>query len=255
MKFYKWERFKDIVAVTTLRTDGSSSFPYATNNLAFHVGDDEEHVRANREKTFKALKIKANKIALTYQSHSDVTLEVKLKDGGRGFHAFEDGIVADALYTKEKNLFLGVYHADCVPVFVYAPESKIVGVIHAGEEGSIKNITGKFLETLIKKEKVDPQKVYALIGPSLSFSYRIITEEQAIEYANLGGDIARAIKATSGKYFIDLPLLNFLQLRRLGVPVQNIDLSDECTYMQDDIYFSYAKAKTTGRNLSLIKLS
>lgn len=254
MNFYKWERFSDIVAVTTLRTGGDSIFPYATNNLAFHVGDDEKIVRSNREKTFQELNAQPNKIVLTYQSHSDVTLEAEAKDGGRGYHSFEDGLVADALYTKEKELLLGVYHADCVPIFVYVPKHKIVGVIHAGEEGTIKNITGKFIEILVQKEKVNPKEIYALIGPSLSFSYRLISKEKADEYAKMGGDVTKAIKGTTGKYFIDLPLLNFLQLRKLGVPIQNIDLSDECTYMQSDEYFSYAKEKTTGRNLSLIKL-
>lgn len=255
MEFYKWERFPEITAVTTLRTDGNSVFPYASNNLAFHVGDELEKVQANRAKTFAALNITEKNIVLTKQSHSDVTLFVTNKDGGAGYDNFEEGAPADALYTKTPNLTLGVYHADCVPVFIYVPKHKIVGIIHAGEEGSVADITGKFIKTLVAQEKVEPTEIYAFIGPSLSFSHRIITAEKAEQYARKGGELLRSLKATSGKYFIDLPLLNFLQLRKHAIPVQNIELSKICTFVHSEKYFSYAKEVTTGRNLSLIKLN
>lgn len=255
MEFYKWNRFSEITAVTTQRTNGSSLFPYASNNLAFHVGDESEKVKENRTQTFAALGIDQKEIILTKQSHSDIALFVTKKDAGAGYASFDEGIPADALYTKTQNLTLGVYHADCVPVFIYVPKHKIVGIVHAGEEGSVANITGKLVKTLIDKEKVNPSDIYALIGPSLSFSYRLITKEKANEYARKGTMLLRSLKVTSGKFFIDLPLLNFLQMREHGVPVQNIDLSKVCTYMHSDKYFSYAKEVTTGRNLSLIKLN
>ena len=51
----EWSAHERVVAMTTTRTGGISLPPYSENNLALHVGDDPEHVNANRKMLSKLL--------------------------------------------------------------------------------------------------------------------------------------------------------------------------------------------------------
>lgn len=252
---YKWEQFKGIQAITSSRNGGFSIGDYASLNLALHVGDDKDTVIKNRNHFFhqENIALFENNTVFVAQNHSNITLKVTKKDAGRGYFAFEDGIKADALYTKEKGLALAIYHANCVPLFVYVPRHEIVGIIHAGEIGSVNNITGLFVGKLMKDEGVKASEIYVNIGPSLSFSHRIISKKRAEELAALGGPIQKAVKATLPQYFLDLPLLNILQLRAVGVPFENITFSNICTFENSDRFYYFEKGKNTGRNISFIK--
>lgn len=248
--------FNGVVMQTSTRNGGFSKEPYDTLNMAMHVGDDSANVLQNRELFFNRLGvgITAKNSIFTRQFHSIITLKVDFDDAGKGYDSFENGVVADALYTKEAGLNLAIYHADCVPLFISVPTHNLVGIIHAGAEGSLAGITTKFLETLIKDEGVKPLEVYACLGPALSFSHRLISREEALEIASRGEEYTKAVKATGDDYFLDLPLLNVLQLRKGGVPFTHISFSDECTYENSSTYFSAAKAKkATGRNISFIR--
>lgn len=253
---YKWEKFKAITAATSMRTGGFSTGDFTSLNLALHVGDDRTLVLKNRDLFFsqKEVNITPKNSVFVAQNHSTIVKKVTFADTGRGFNDFKDGIDADALYTNQPGLNLAIYHADCVPVFIYVPNHNIVGIIHAGEQGSVGNITGILVQKLLL-EGVKPAEIYAHIGPAASMGHRVITKERAFELAALGGDIIRAIKATEPQYFIDLPLLNTLQLRRLGVPLDNISYSNICTYQNNDQFYSYARNKVTGRNISFIRLN
>lgn len=43
----------------------------------------------------------------------------------------------DGLVTKERNLFLLVFVADCLPILAFDPDKKIVGIAHAGWRGTL----------------------------------------------------------------------------------------------------------------------
>lgn len=42
----------------------------------------------------------------------------------------------DGLITNRKNIFLAIFTADCVPVFLYDFKKEVVGLIHAGWKGT-----------------------------------------------------------------------------------------------------------------------
>lgn len=69
----------------------------------------------------------------------------------------------------QKNLALGIFHADCVPIFIYVPSISLVGIIHAGEIGSFSKITRKAIAKIKETYKIKPTEIYAFIGPSSHF--------------------------------------------------------------------------------------
>jgi YfiH family protein len=248
-----WPRFKDeIVAFTTTRQGGFSKDSYASLNLAYHVGDDPKMVKKNRAKLFQEMNLTEKNTVIVHQFHSDIAHYATKDDAGRGYDMFESGVHADALYTHESNLALGIYHADCVPVFIYIPSKKVVAVIHAGKEGTLSEITFKTVMEMMKKYNVTGEEIYAFLGPSLTFGHRIITEEEAHHILETYPSLYYGVKGGDDTYFLDLPFINFMQLRNLGVPSTQIDVFDDCTYENADDFFSYARDKATGRMMSFI---
>ncbi|HKM11441.1 MAG: peptidoglycan editing factor PgeF [Bacilli bacterium] len=254
MLFKQWNRFpNDIVACTSTRAGGVSGGVYQSLNLALHVGDQLEAVSENRERFRKALNLKSSQIVFTFQNHGVDMLEATKDDGGKGYADLEDGLKADGLYTKEKNLAVAIQHADCVPIFFYIPKKRIVGIIHAGFPGTLKSATKVMLTELMKKEKVAPQDIYCNIGPALTFSHKLITLETRAEIASSGESFHFALKAVGDENYFDTPLMNFIQLRELGIPVDQIDYGGECVYEHSDKYFSVARdGSKSGRMISLI---
>lgn len=252
MCYIKWDKVPGVIAITTTRKNGYSSFPYNSFNLAYQVGDNYESVKLNRKKLCKDLNIEEESLITTYQSHSYVIVKVDETFKSCGKDSFESGVKADALYTTSKGIALGVFHADCVPVFVSSKDGSLVGIIHAGEKGTFKEIVLKSILTIIKNEKINPEDLLIHIGPSCTFSHNIV---------NMGGkEIVEkykekylfAFKATNGVTFMDLPLINYLQAREAGIPSNNISIFDGCTYENEDLFFSYKRDKITGRHLSII---
>lgn len=251
----KWNERENITAGTSLRSGGFSSGGFASLNLALHVGDKEEDVKKNRAYFFSNPLInmtEANTVFVA-QHHSDITKKVTFADAGKGFNSFADGIKADALYTKEKGLNLAIYHADCVPLFVDVPTHQIVGIIHAGKDGSLNNITGKFIDVLVNEEGVKPEEIFVHLGPSLNFLNREISANEAFIIAKRGRKYQKSIKGVVPQYYLDLPALNIFSLLESGIPLENISWNEECVFENSDKYFSYTKDNVTGRNISFIR--
>lgn len=255
MKKVFWPRFKDeLLAFTSTRGEGYSSMPFNSLNLAFHVGDDPDKVVQNRFKLFNSVGFTKENTIIVKQFHSDISLEAHNSQAGSGFADFESGLNADALYTSQKGLALGVYHADCVPVFIYVPHLKVTGIIHAGEKGSLSSITAKMISKIKNQYGIKGEDIFAFIGPSLKFGHRQISEKRALEILKEHPNFNYAVKATVPEYFLDLPFLNFMQLVEQGIPSRNIDIFDDCTYENDHDFFSYAREKTTGRLMSFVQI-
>jgi polyphenol oxidase len=243
-----------VIAATSIRSGGVSLPPFDTLNLAYHTGDIHDHVKTNRDLFFRSVSINPLEVVYTHQTHSTTLLKVSTKDLGKGRDAFEDGINADALYTTEKNVPLAVFHADCVPVLVYDKNYTIASVIHAGKEGSLQKITYKTIVTLITQEKIDPSSLMVHLGPSLEFAHHPISLEEVDRILAIDKNYSQIIKLISGTFFLDIPLLNYMQLIDAGVLIEHIFISNLDTYSDSHQFFSYQREPKTGRHVSCIML-
>lgn len=244
----------NLLAGTTTRHGGHSSAAYASLNLAFHTGDDIQKVEKNRDIFSKLIQVPRSQMVLTYQSHSTVLKRVFKQDAGKGNHQFNDGVVADALYTTEKNLMLGIFHADCVPVFITHKHINLIAVIHAGTPGTLEGITRKAIEQIKSEMKINPLDLIAHLGPSLDFAHHPITKEKVNELLQKNDKLKEIIKKIGGDYFLDIPLLNYLQLVDAGLSPRSIHVSNLDTFSNAKDYFSFDRDQTTGRHISFIVL-
>ena len=98
----RFSLFPSDVAVhgISTRLGGQSAAPYASLDLALHVGDAPEAVWQNRQRFCAALGLDARRICTPEQVHGDRVLRVGRKDAGRGSRVYSDSIAAtDALIT------------------------------------------------------------------------------------------------------------------------------------------------------------
>lgn len=154
---------------------------------------------------------------------------------------------ADAIITKEVDVPIAVRTADCLPIFIFDPKQKVIGIVHAGWRSSQKRIAEATLKKMKEKFKTRPEDVKVAFGPSLNSCCYEVTEE-FLDY------FPKAIKRQNGKLYLDLNLANRQQLVAVGVSPRNIFDCKTCTFCGKN-YFSYRKGKEkAGRMLSVIML-
>jgi len=254
MKLLTWDINNSIIAFTTTRLDGFSKGSYQGLNLAFNVNDDHETVLKNRIKLSEYLHTDLYHMISPTQTHSTNFLEVTKKDGGKGMFSLEDAFYNyDGLYTKDSDVYLISYHADCIPVLIYAEDKQIIGAIHSGWKGTVLQIVDKFIKHLIQKEAVNPDDIYAYIGPSLeqrNFEARDdiinLVKQMSFDTSNF------YIKKDKDSYLLDGKGLVQQQLLINGVKKEHITISPYCTIDNNDLFYSYRLNKLCGRNVTAI---
>ncbi|WP_456342897.1 polyphenol oxidase family protein [Thermovibrio sp.] len=151
---------------------------------------------------------------------------------------------ADSLITDNRELWIGVLTADCLPIFLVGEGA--VGVVHAGWRGTLKGITFNAVSYMARFTRVKKAILgVGICGSCYEVGYdvkKLFNREYEACFRELGG----------GKYLFDLKLANRIQLKAAGVEeVEDLNLCPSC---QNDLYYSYRKEKTEKRTLSAIRL-
>jgi polyphenol oxidase len=223
------------------------------NNMALHVCENPDHIIENRKKLAASLDCELNDFVCANQTHSANFHRVTLTDKGRGAQQLDTAIAnVDALYTYEPNLVLCSFTADCVPVIFYNEVSGLVGVIHSGWQGTVKEITLKLFEHLVQVELCNPSDVHVQIGAALSQEKFEVDEDVYLKFKGLGyADDFIYYNDQTQKYHIDNQLTVKKQCELMGIPAGQIMIDRTCTFVSLD-GFSYREDKQSGRHLSFV---
>ncbi|MGL5295569.1 MAG: peptidoglycan editing factor PgeF [Culicoidibacterales bacterium] len=251
----EWEqKFPHIVAGFTTRLDGVSQSRFTGNNIAYQVGDIPAYVQANRKKMGEKLGFNWEQWVVAAQAHTNTVAEVHVTDQGSGTHDFESGIPnTDGLFTTATDTLLTAFYADCVPLLFIAPSHNLIGVVHSGWQGTVKEITRAFVQAWLDKG-VLASEIHVAIGPAISkANYRVDLPviEQVLAMETPNTHLAFSDLGT-GEFKLDTPFLNELQLLDLGVPAENILRTSYCTVADIDLFYSYRKEGATGRMMAFI---
>lgn len=160
----------------------------------------------------------------------------------------------DALCTNLPGVIVTVKTADCIPVFVYDPESRVVSAVHAGWRGTQQRIVEANIGMLTDRYGCAPSNLHAIIGPGISLDSFEVGDEVYNAFAEADFPmerIARRYPASKGvgeRWHVDLWEANLLQLQRMGVPDSHIHVSGICTVKHSDSFYSArAHGSRTGR--------
>ena len=223
------------------------------NNMALHTCENPNHVMKNRKKLAASLHTELENFVCANQTHSANFHKVTLADKGRGAHRMDTAIPdTDALYTYEPNLILCSFTADCVPVIFYNKVSGLIGAIHSGWQGTVKEITLKLFEHLTQAEHCNPSDLHVQIGAALSQEKFEVDKDVYLKFKSLGyADDFMYYNDQTHKYHIDNQQTVKKQCELAGIPTEQITIDETCTYISPD-GFSYREDRKCGRHLSFI---
>ncbi|HEY9203583.1 MAG TPA: peptidoglycan editing factor PgeF [Sulfurimonas sp.] len=240
MKFYYSEKlslFPELLhAFTTKESD----------NLAFHVQDDEINVQKNHSLLAKELGYEKNSLVHMKQIHSDIVHIVKDED-------FDTPPTCDALVTNKQNTPLMVMVADCSPILFYDNEKRVIAAAHAGRQGAFKNIVKNVLDKMKTEFGSDPKNIYVSIGASIGVCCYEVGGEIYDEAKELG--LEYAMQKRDGSFYLDVGAILLKQLLSCSIKKENIEFCDDCSCCKTETYYSYRGEGQTGRFAGVISLT
>lgn len=156
-------------------------------------------------------------------------------------------IQADGIVTNSRDVPIAIRTADCLPVFIYDPKQKALGITHAGWRSTKKKILEGTLKKMKAKFKTRPQDVKVAFGPGLRFCCYEVTQE----FLKL---FPKETKRREGRLYFDLALANRHQLLALGVMPRNIFDPKTCTLCTKKCFSFRRDQDRAGRMLSVMML-
>jgi YfiH family protein len=223
-------------AFFTTRRGGVSVVPYDSLNVAGHVGDDPEAVRANR---LMLDELAGAPVVYMAQKHGNTVVTVSDLEGLPE---------ADAIVTRNPNIALAVLVADCVPILMHDSGSGAVGAIHAGRAGVALGIVGAAVARLREAGGLRLGKVSVAVGPAICGACYEVPEEMRAEVAGVVPEV-RA-ETSWGTPSLDLRAAVRVQLEVVGV--DEIRMVGPCTLESTDL-FSHRRDGLTGRIAGVIR--
>jgi YfiH family protein len=165
---------------------------------------------------------------------------------------FKQSFQGDGIITRLSKVIVGVKTADCVPILIATKDNSLVGAIHAGWRGSIKQILYKAILKILTLGYT-PTDILIAIGPHIRpCCYEVGNEVLNLLKQNFP-NFMDFILGLNDRIHLNLTKLNLFQASACKVPEENIWVSNDCTFCQHDIYYSYRyHGKTRGYQLSFI---
>lgn len=232
------EPFPHVLHGTFSRHGGVSQGKFGTLNLGAGTADNPEHIKTNRALVSKAVGVP--KIVYPNQNHGINVHRVSGKN-------IDQLPQADALYTTEKNIGLGVTHADCQAVILYDPVHEAIAIAHSGWRGSAQNIISRLIESMQRELGTQPHNLIACISPSLGPDHA--------EFKNYKQELPKEFWEFQKKpHYFDFWAISRMQLSKCGLLDKNIEVAEICTHCSTDDYFSHRVEKDTGRNATIVAM-
>lgn len=236
-----WPAPAHVRVLSTLRSGGVSEGPYASLNLAGHVGDRSEAVAANRLLLREAARLPAEPLWLE-QVHGTTV--------ARHEGAVPSPPHADASVAFEPGRVCAVMTADCLPVVFADRAGTRVGVAHAGWRG----LVGGVLQATIAALEVPPADLHAWLGPAIGpAAFEVGPEVRDAYLARVAGSAACFTPNDRGRYLADICGLARLVLGAAGVA--SVHGGVWCTHDAEQQFFSYRRDVVTGRMATLAWLA
>lgn len=146
----------------------------------------------------------------------------------------------DALISKKKNVAIGVFVADCVPILLADEKHGILAAVHAGWKGTLGGIT---TNTVNEMEKLGGslEDMSVWIGPHIGMCHYDVPRERAQKFLRMFDNDPKVASFFENAWHVDIGWANYRQLLDAGILSDHINAPVTCTACQIDRYFSFRK--------------
>lgn len=235
-----WDAPAAVHSLVTTRDGGLSAAPYASLNLAAHVGDDPLIVARNRQRLRQGiLPLPADPLWLEQVHGTQMVTAENYREGAAG----------DACIARTPGLVCAVLTADCLPLLLCAEDASVVGAVHAGWRG----LSAGVIEACVAAMATPPARLLAWLGPAIGPRAYEVGDEVRATFCRQDAAAEQAfVPHRPGKWLCDLYLLARQRLAALGV--RRVSGGEYCTYGDADRFYSYRRDGVTGRMATCIWL-
>ena len=223
-EFIQFKEFPNIKHCYTLRK----------NDINVQIkNNDKSSLVASYENIGKALGFDYRNIVKPHQTHTDNVEIVKNVN-----QQFEE---VDGVITNKENIFLCTTSADCTSLLFYDYKKNVIGDIHSGWRGTLKQIGKKAVKKMVEAYSCNPKDIICCISPCIKKCHFEVEEE------------VKNMFEAEFKYTIDTTLINKISLMEAGLKEENIIDSNICTVCNSDLFHSYrVDREMSGRNGAFI---
>lgn len=170
---------------------------------------------------------------ITFNAYADIRIETYTKEA-TSFPSGEE--VNDFKVTALANHPLLVKTADEVPFFFFDFKAHLIGAAVLSKEETLKEYLKEKMHGVMVQYNLNPEDIIAYLGPALTFSHTLVDRPTLLKVMDMG--YRAAAKRTSGVDFFDVPVMNVLMLRNLGIPAKNIYIDAHDTFECDSLLYS-----------------
>jgi polyphenol oxidase len=211
-------------------------------DLSWRTAESIDTAEERRARILDALGLTGYRLVAGRQVHGDHIEVIHHKPAqGSGTFSIPE---TDALITNEEGIVLFSMHADCVPVFLYEPRRRVIGIAHAGWKGTVLQIAKKTVRTMVSEYSVDPEYIHAAIGPSIGPNcYEVGGDVYEEAYNSLSNGASLFSPVSDSKWTFNMWTANWQTLIEAGLRSSNIELAGICTHCHTGEFFSHRAEK------------
>ncbi|MFV0518673.1 MAG: peptidoglycan editing factor PgeF [Lachnospirales bacterium] len=247
IEYYAFNNFTNhnIVHGFPNRKNGFSKGDFASLDFSYSNSEDTEAVKNNYIKLSNTFEI--TDYVYGKQIHTK-NVSVITEEEEEFFFKNNDGFVCDC----NKTLF--TYHADCGSVFLYDVITDVFGLLHSGWRGTALNITKEALNIMIGEFGCRASDIIVGVGPSICYECFEVDRKVAKTFIKEGYKTLVKYDNYKDKYFVDIKNIIKTQCMDMGIPMENIELAQECTLCNENEFFSHRRSGTNrGTHIGFLK--
>jgi YfiH family protein len=164
---------------------------------------------------------------------------------------------ADAIITDQPGVTLFMRFADCVPIFLYDPRQRAIGLVHAGWKGVLNQVARRAVEAMQAEYHSSPSEIIAAVGPSIGVHHYEVGPELAEQVRQMftteADGLLQASNTGGGGVKFDLWNANRLVLESAGV--RQVEIAGICTACNPQDWYSHrGEHGKTGRFGAMLAL-
>lgn len=220
------------------RIGGVSEGCFDSLNFSFKRETNHENIYENFKIACKAIGTNFDELAAVHYEHGNGVHVADIEDAGQGITRENTLPFCDGMIVVKKGITAVSMHADCTPIFFADKNGTAAGVCHAGWKGVYANITSEMINKMLN-QGCERDSIVVGVGPCMNVCCFEVQSDVSGKFIPIYGD--KCIKMINGNQHLDMPYIITKQLFDLGIPAENITLSDMCTYCEPELFYSYRR--------------
>lgn len=227
-KFSNLSKFREIIHGVSQRSYGDMRFGRLP----------QRNIIQNRQGFFQDLNIGIDEVVVAGLKHGAKITMVGGQERGKGTIDPQTVIPGrDGLMTRDRNVYLMITIADCLPIFIYDSPLQIVSILHAGWRGIVGGIVSHSIEKF-KNCGSESENLVIGIGPGICQRHFVVKNDVLAKFQE---HYPKATFIRNHDGYVDLKKAVEIDFIKAGVTKTNLEISTDCPSCRNGIYGSFRK--------------